>query len=51
MEPFDRNIGPHEEMKYTHRFIPRKSGQHRLVGIFSSDQLIDINGSVSVEVL
>lgn len=45
-----KDIEVGEKLKYTHRFIPRTSGSHRLVGTFTSKELIDVVGSSIINV-
>ncbi|KDR22723.1 Hemocyte protein-glutamine gamma-glutamyltransferase [Zootermopsis nevadensis] len=45
-----RDIQPEEEVKVEHSFIPQRAGRQKLVGTFSSKELLDITGSVEIEV-
>ncbi|ODN01465.1 Hemocyte protein-glutamine gamma-glutamyltransferase [Orchesella cincta] len=45
-----KDIEIEEELRYTHRFIPKSAGSQRLVATFSSKELIDIVGSSVIEV-
>lgn len=38
-------------MKVEHGFTPQRAGRQKLVGTFSSKELLDITGSVEIEVL
>merc|ERR1719431_1985468 len=44
----DREVKPRESFKYSHTFVPRSVGEHRLVASFASRQLADIVGQKSV---
>lgn len=46
----NRDVEVGEELRYTHGFIPRRSGSQRLVATFTSKELIDIGGSSVIEV-
>lgn len=45
-----RDIEPLEDVRVEHRFSPLRSGKHKLIGTFSSKELIDITGSADMEV-
>jgi transglutaminase 1 len=46
-----RNVQPEEEVKVEHSFTPQRTGRQKLVGTFSSKELVDITGSAEIEVL
>jgi transglutaminase 1 len=37
-------------VKVEHSFTPQRSGRQKLVGTFSSKELVDITGSADIEV-
>ncbi|XP_021954113.1 hemocyte protein-glutamine gamma-glutamyltransferase [Folsomia candida] len=45
-----KDVGIGEELEYVHRFIPRSSGSHQFIATFTSKELIDIVGSIVIEV-
>jgi len=45
-----REVRPRENFSYSHTFVPRKSGERRLVASFASRQLSDVIGQRSVVV-
>jgi transglutaminase 1 len=45
-----RDVQPEEEVKVEHSFTPQRAGRQKLVGTFSSKELVDITGSVEIEV-
>jgi len=44
----DRDVRPGESFTFTHRFVARKAGQHRMVACFVSQQLKDVVGHRSI---
>lgn len=45
-----RNVQPEEDVKVEHSFTPHSAGRQKLVGTFSSKELVDITGSIQIEV-
>lgn len=44
----DREVRPRESFNFSHTFVPRSVGEHRLVASFASRQLADVIGQKSV---
>ena len=45
-----RDVQPEEEVKVEHSFTPQTAGRQKLVGTFSSKELLDITGSAVIEI-
>lgn len=45
-----RNVDPEESIYVEHELVPQKSGPQKIVATFTSKQLVDITGSISVDV-
>nr|QVD39275.1 Hemocyte protein-glutamine gamma-glutamyltransferase [Schistocerca gregaria] len=45
-----RDVEPEEEVTFQQRFTPAKAGEHKLVGTFSSKELVDITGALAFDV-
>jgi transglutaminase 1 len=45
-----RDVQPEEEVEVQHSFAPQRTGRQKLVGTFSSKELVDITGSAEIEV-
>ena len=46
-----RDIEPEEDVYVEHQLVPQQAGQQKIVATFTSKQLVDITGSISVDVL
>jgi len=46
-----RDVQPEEEVIVEHSFTPQRAGRQKLVGTFSSKELLDITGSTEIEIL
>ena len=45
-----KDVGPEEEVYVEHQLVPQKPGAQKIVATFTSKQLVDITGSISVDV-
>ncbi|XP_043468472.1 hemocyte protein-glutamine gamma-glutamyltransferase-like [Leptopilina heterotoma] len=45
-----RDVAPEENIYVEHELVPQKSGPQKIVATFTSKQLVDITGSISVDV-
>lgn len=45
-----RDVGPLEDIQVEHELVPQKSGRQQIIATFTSDQLVDVTGSATVDV-
>lgn len=45
-----RDVAPEENIYVEHELVPQKAGPQKIVATFTSKQLVDITGSISVDV-
>lgn len=46
-----RDVEPLEEVRVQHQFVPQKEGKQKIIATFTSKQLVDVTGSVEVDVM